>query len=109
MKPRNSPAWIIAGPALTASLIACAPLERNSLRGMETELSVAGFKVMAADTAEKQKMLHTLPPRTVTRIVRPDNTYYIYADPDLGPACTSVARPNMTTSLDSRRAADLEE
>jgi hypothetical protein len=58
---------------------------------MEAELNLAGFKVMAADTAEKQTMLHTLPPRTVTRIVRPDNTYYIYADPDLC-ACLYVGR-----------------
>lgn len=76
---------------VAVSLAACAPIERATSRGMESELSLAGFKVMAADTAEKQQMLHTLPPRTVTRVVRPDNTYYLYADPDLC-ACLYVGR-----------------
>lgn len=83
--------WCILVLVLPAALFGCAPLERSSPRGMETELSLAGFKVMAADTAEKQKMLHSLPTRTVTRIVRPDNAYYIYADPDLC-ACLYVGR-----------------
>jgi hypothetical protein len=46
---------------------------------------------MAADTAEKQQLLHSLPARSITRIVRPDNTYYMYADPDLC-ACLYVGR-----------------
>lgn len=78
-------------PFLPFFLLGCAQIERSTPRSMETELSLAGFKVMAADTAEKQKMLHTLPPRSITRIVRPDNTYYIYADPDLC-ACLYVGR-----------------
>lgn len=76
---------------LSPLLVACAQIERASPRGMESELSVAGFKVMAADTAEKQTLLHSLPPRSVTRIARPDQTYYIYADPDLC-ACLYVGR-----------------
>ena len=72
-------------------LSACAGIERASPRGMESELSAAGFKVMAADSAEKQTLLHSLPPRTVTRVARPDQTYYIYADPDLC-ACLYVGR-----------------
>jgi len=58
---------------------------------MESELSLAGFKVLLADTSEKQQMLHTLPAKTVTRVDRPDNTYYIYADPDLC-SCLYVGR-----------------
>lgn len=88
--------WLVAScigwmPILPSLLLGCVSIERSAPRGMETELSLAGFKVMAADTAEKQKMLHTLPPRAITRIVRPDNTYYIYADPDLC-ACLYVGR-----------------
>lgn len=91
MNPRQLLARLIAAPAVSVSLVGCAQIERSTPRGMEAELNLAGFKVMAADTAEKQTMLHTLPPRTVTRIVRPDNTYYIYADPDLC-ACLYVGR-----------------
>lgn len=91
MAYRQSLARLCMYTAVFVWLVACAPIERSTARGMETELSLAGFKVMAADTAEKQKMLHSLPPRTVTRIVRPDNTYYIYADPDLC-ACLYVGR-----------------
>jgi hypothetical protein len=58
---------------------------------MESELSLAGFKVLLADTAEKQQMLHTLPAKTLTRVDRSDNTYYIYADPDLC-SCLYVGR-----------------
>jgi hypothetical protein len=91
MKVRHPLTRRVFALLLGASVAACTPIERSTSRGMETELSLAGFKVMAADTAEKQKMLHTLPPRSVTRIVRPDNTYYIYADPDLC-ACLYVGR-----------------
>ncbi|WP_201276324.1 hypothetical protein [Methylotetracoccus oryzae] len=77
--------------AVAAGLVACAHVEREASQGMETELGLAGFKVMAADSAEKQNMLHSLPPQTVTRIVRPDQTYYIYADPNLC-ACLYVGR-----------------
>ncbi|MBM4199897.1 MAG: hypothetical protein FJ189_01245 [Gammaproteobacteria bacterium] len=90
----TSTAWrfrrlpVLVSAALVA---ACATVERSSSEGMEAELGLAGFKVMAADTAEKQNMLHALPPRSVTRIVRPDQTYYIYADPDLC-ACLYVGR-----------------
>lgn len=91
MKPPHLHLWQILGPLLLASSAGCAQFERFTPRGMETELGLAGFKVMAADTAEKQRMLHSLPPKTITRIVRPDNTYYIYADPDLC-ACLYVGR-----------------
>ena len=73
---------------LTALLITttgCATVKHemteSSTRSMEEQLRAAGFKIMLADTAERQRMLTSLPPETVTRIARPDNTYYIYPDP----------------------------
>lgn len=109
MKTRPLRRWRIIGLLALPVLAGCATIERSTPRGMETELGIAGFKVMAADTAEKQKMLHTLPARTITRIARPDNVYYIYADPDLC-ACLYVGRQNEYDHLmrlgSERRLAD---
>lgn len=109
MARRSTQARLVLALGLSAAFAGCAPLERSSPRGMETELSLAGFKVMAADTSEKQKLLHTLPARSLTRIVRPDNVYYIYADPDLC-ACLYVGREteydHLTRLGAERRIAD---
>ncbi len=76
-------------------LTACTTLKHeyreSNARSMEEQLRDAGFKVMLADTQERQKMLTTLRPETLTRIPRPDNVYYIYADPDLC-SCLYVGR-----------------
>jgi hypothetical protein len=58
-------------------------MKESSTRSMENQLKAAGFKIMMADTAERQRMLTGLPPESVTRIPRPDNVYYIYPDPDV--------------------------
>ncbi len=109
MARRSTQARLVLALGLSAAFAGCAPLERSSPRGMETELSLAGFKVMAADTTEKQELLHTLPARSLTRIVRPDNVYYIYADPDLC-ACLYVGREteydHLTRLGAERRIAD---
>ncbi|MFO1419120.1 MAG: hypothetical protein U1E83_10680 [Methylotetracoccus sp.] len=66
-------------------------IRRSSPRGMESDLSAVGFKVLIADSAQKQTMLHELPPQTISRVDRPDGTYYLYADPNLC-ACLYVGR-----------------
>jgi uncharacterized protein YceK len=66
-------------------------IKESSTRSMESQLRAAGFKIMMADTAERQRMLNSLPPETVTRIPRPDNVYYIYPDPDVC-SCLYVGR-----------------
>jgi hypothetical protein len=91
MMPRPRLASRAIAISLISLLAACAQMQRASNRGMESELSLAGFKVLIADTAEKQTMLHTLSPRTVTRMDRPDGTYFFYADPDLC-SCLYVGR-----------------
>jgi hypothetical protein len=68
-------------------LAACTSIKQDiresGARSMENQLRAAGFKIMIADTQERQNMLNGLPPERVTRIPRPDNVYYIYPDPDV--------------------------
>lgn len=73
----------------------CAEVEHDiresSTRSMENQLKAAGFKIMLADTRERQEMLRSLPSETVTRIPRPENVYYIYPDPDVC-SCLYIGR-----------------
>ena len=78
-------------PALALLLSACAQVRDSDTRLTENHLLTAGFKIMLADTVERQRMLNALPPETVTRIPRDDTVYYIYADPDLC-SCLYVGR-----------------
>jgi hypothetical protein len=73
-------------------------ITNSSTRSMESQLRAAGFKIMMADTKERQEMLTTLPPERVTRIPRPDNVYYIYADPDIC-SCLYVGRESEFNNL----------
>ena len=77
--------------ALSACTTIKHDMRESSTRSMEDQLKAAGFKLMLADTQERQKMLTTLPPERVTRIPRPNNVYYIYSDPDLC-SCLYVGR-----------------
>ena len=76
---------------LALSLAACAQVKDSETRLTENHLFTAGFKIMMADTPERQGMLNTLTPETITRIPREDNVYYIYADPDIC-SCLYVGR-----------------
>jgi hypothetical protein len=60
---------------------------------------------MIADTKARQEMLHSLTPETISRIPRPDNVYYIYADPVLC-SCLYVGREIEYRKL-QQLAADL--
>jgi hypothetical protein len=47
----------------------------------ENLLSAAGFKVVVANTPQRQQHLKTLRPNKVTVVHRKGKTYYVYADP----------------------------
>ena len=93
MKSISSLGGALLVTALT--LAGCAEVKHDfresSTRSMENQLKAAGFKIMLADTEERQKMLQSLPPETVTSIPRPDNVYFIYPDPDVC-SCLYVGR-----------------
>ena len=63
----------------------------SGTRLTEEHLLTAGFKIMIADTEERQEMMNALPPESLSRIQRPEGVYYIYADPDTC-ACLYVGR-----------------
>jgi hypothetical protein len=95
---------------LTALLLAACSSINSAFRNSETRLTEehllsAGFKIMIADTKARQEMLHSLAPETISRIPRPDNVYYIYADPVLC-SCLYVGREIEYRKL-QQLAADL--
>lgn len=78
-------AWLASG------LAACAEIKESGNRLEETHLRQAGFKIMLADRADRQQMLNSLSPDTITRLQKDGNFYYIYPDPD-GCICLYVGR-----------------
>lgn len=89
--PRVKPLMLFALTLLSACSQIKHDMRQSETRSTEEQLLHAGFKIMMADTRERQSMLNGLPPESVTRIPRPDNIYYIYADPDLC-SCLYVGR-----------------
>jgi hypothetical protein len=77
--------------SLAFGLAACAEIKESGNRLEESHLRQAGFKIMLADRADRQQMLNSLTPDTVTRLAKDGNVYYIYPDPD-GCVCLYVGR-----------------
>lgn len=98
-------AILLAALAMSSCATVQHEMRESSTRSMEYQLKAAGFKIMLADTAERQRMLNGLPPETVTRIPRPDNVYYIYPDPDVC-SCLYVGRETEYEKL-QQLSADL--
>lgn len=94
MKP---PVLLRITPALLSILLlpGCSSIgskiKDSETRIEEQHLLDAGFKIMTADTKERQDMMNSLSPESITRIPRPEGVYYIYADPDTC-ACLYVGR-----------------
>lgn len=83
--------YIFVCSALALVLTACAQIKESSNRLEESHLRDAGFKIMLADSQDRQDMLRTLPADSVTRIQHGDAVYYVYPDPD-GCVCLYVGR-----------------
>ena len=71
---------LVALGLIAAAVPAC-QLQQQSIVQHEDNLSAAGFVVHLANTAERQTMLHRLPPNQFVRRVNGDQTLYVYADP----------------------------
>jgi hypothetical protein len=67
--------------SLIAGAIPACQLQQQSIIQHEDNLSAAGFVVHLANTADRQAMLHRLPPNQFVRRVNGDQTLYVYADP----------------------------
>lgn len=67
--------------ALTAALLTgCAAIQQAEKNSTEQLLSAAGFKVLPADTPQKQAKLAELTPNKIARQIRGNNVYYLFPD-----------------------------
>ena len=67
--------------ALAAALLSgCAAIQRAENNSNEQLLTAAGFKVLPADTPQKQAKIAELKPNTVARQIKGGKVYYLYPD-----------------------------
>jgi hypothetical protein len=59
----------------------CAAIRSSEAEQVDNLLAAAGFKMLPADTPEKEKMLNSLPPLKLQYRVKYGNPLYFYADP----------------------------
>jgi hypothetical protein len=100
-----SRAPLVALGLALAAVPAC-QLQQQSIIQHEDNLSAAGFVVHLADTAERQAMLHRLPPNQFVRRVNGDQTLYVYADP-VACTCLYVGNQQAFDQYVSNRQLDL--
>ena len=63
-----------------AFLTGCAAIQQAEKNSTEQLLSAAGFKVLPADTPQKQAKLAELTPNKIARQIRGNNVYYLFPD-----------------------------
>ena len=69
--------------ALAAALLTgCAAIKKAERKSTEQQLAAAGFKVVPANTPQRQTALTQLKPYTISRQIRGDEVFYVYPDPD---------------------------
>ena len=67
---------LIGAMALLALIVGCANTQHT-----ENLLSAAGFRIVIANSPQRQEQLKALPPDKVTLVQRNGRNYYVYADP----------------------------
>ena len=60
----------------------CATIQRLDARETERMLAAAGFRIVLADTPERQEDLRSRPPQRIVSRIKDSNVEYTYADPD---------------------------
>lgn len=81
-------------------------IAESSARNMEFQLHEAGFKILLADTQERQDLLTKLPPGKVSRLPLGGTTYYMYPDPVVC-SCLYVGREQEMMKL-QKLAVDMQ-
>lgn len=67
--------------ALAAALLTgCAAIQRAENNSTEQLLAAAGFRVLPADTPQRQAKLAELKPYTISRQIKGNQVFYIYPD-----------------------------
>jgi hypothetical protein len=61
--------------------LSCAAIRTSEAQQVDSLLAAAGFKMLPADTPEKEEMLNSLPPLNLQYRVKDGNPLYFYADP----------------------------
>lgn len=69
-------------PLVACLLVGCAAIEKADRANTERLLSAAGFKVVPANTPERQKSLQAAQPYKVERRLKGDEVFYFYSCPD---------------------------
>ena len=64
-----------------AFLTGCAAIERAERKSTEQILAAAGFRILPANTPQRQASLAELKPFTIHRQIRGNFVYYVYPDP----------------------------
>jgi len=59
----------------------CAAIRTSEAEQVDSLLAAAGFKMLPADTPEREEMLNSLPPLKLQYRVKDGNPLYFYADP----------------------------
>jgi hypothetical protein len=74
------PGWTLIASVVCVTVTGCTdkPMQTAS---KEDVLTASGFKVVSANTPERQAAMARLPPHKIVRQVRGDKTVYVYADP----------------------------
>ncbi len=71
----------LLAPVLAALLFTgCAAIEKAERNDTEQTLAAAGFKIVPANTPQRQQALTALKPYTVHRQIRGDKVLYVYPD-----------------------------
>ena len=73
--------WITFAAVAAVSLGGCAGIARDNVTDRENLLSAGGFRVLPANTPERQAELAKLPPNRVVQQIMGDHVSYLYADP----------------------------
>ncbi len=92
-------------------LVACSTIQHdfaeNNVRNMEYQLQAAGFKILLADTQEKQNLLNGLPAGTLSRLKMGGTVYFMYPD-RVACSCIYVGRQEEANHL-QRLGAEMQQ
>jgi hypothetical protein len=80
-RTRAARGFMLSAMMVSIGLLSACLTQEQRIEKHEDALSAAGFIVKAANTPDRQTMLHRLPPNKFVRRVNGDVVTYVYADP----------------------------
>jgi hypothetical protein len=83
---------LIAALAATACASVQGDFAKSDASAVETQLNLAGFHLLAADTPQRIQSVHAMPPLAFSRVLRDGREYFVYADP-VSCLCLYVGTP----------------